>query len=80
MLRWHGLREATSTVSLSWAPRTCIGLRWAVSGAGHEAGLEPLGDGPEGFFYYLVGQGVAGEVAGVHVDGEELPDVEDPVR
>lgn len=29
---------------------------------------------------YLVGQGVAGEVAGVHVDGEELPDVEDPVR
>ena len=24
MLRWQGLREATSTVSLSWAPRTCI--------------------------------------------------------
>lgn len=29
---------------------------------------------------YLVGQGVAGEVAGVHVDGQELPDVEDPIR
>lgn len=28
----------------------------------------------------LVGQGEAGEVAGVHVDGQELPDVEDPVR
>lgn len=28
----------------------------------------------------LVGQGVAGEVAGIHVDGQELPDVEDPVR
>ena len=29
---------------------------------------------------YLVGQRVAGEVAGVHVDGQELADVEDPVR
>lgn len=28
----------------------------------------------------LVGQGVVGEVACVHVDGQELPDVEDPVR
>lgn len=28
----------------------------------------------------LVGQGEAGEVAGVHMDGQELPDVEDPVR
>lgn len=27
MLTWHGFREATSTVSLSWAPRTCIGGR-----------------------------------------------------
>jgi hypothetical protein len=29
---------------------------------------------------YLVGQGVAGEVAGVHVYGQELAYVEDPVR
>ena len=50
MLRWQGLREATSTVSFSWAPRTCIALRWTVSGADHEAGFEPLGDGPGGFF------------------------------
>uniref|UniRef100_A0A0A9E5W5 Uncharacterized protein n=1 Tax=Arundo donax TaxID=35708 RepID=A0A0A9E5W5_ARUDO len=28
----------------------------------------------------LVGQRVAGEVAGIHVDGQELSDVEDPVR
>lgn len=28
----------------------------------------------------LVGEGEAGDVAGVHVDGQELPDVEDPVR
>lgn len=28
----------------------------------------------------LVGQGVVGEVACVHVDGQELPDVEDLVR
>ena len=39
MLRWQGLREAISTVSLSWAPRTCVALRWAVSGADHEAGF-----------------------------------------
>jgi hypothetical protein len=29
---------------------------------------------------YLVGEGEAGEVAGVHVDGQELADVEDPIR
>lgn len=28
----------------------------------------------------LVGQGVVGEVTCVHVDGQELPNVEDPVR
>lgn len=28
----------------------------------------------------LVGEGEAGDVAGVHVDGQELPHVEDPVR
>jgi hypothetical protein len=76
------LRAAISTVSLSWPPRTCICVRWAVSGARITRRVfEPLGDGPPGaFFYYLVGQGEAGEVAGVHVDGQELPDVEDPVR
>lgn len=72
------MREATSTVSLSWAPRTCIARGetkrdGAVSFARESRGrFEPLG-------MYLVGQGVAGEVAGVHVDGQELPNVKDPI-
>ena len=53
-----------------------MGCQWCGS-RGRVLRLYWMGPGA---FYYLVGQGVAGEVAGVHVDGQELPDVEDPVR
>jgi hypothetical protein len=52
MVRWQGLRAAISTVSLSWPPRTCIWVRWAVSDARITRRVfEPLGNGSPGAFF-----------------------------